>query len=105
MSEPLTRDVFEHVRDTEFSVSLDDGRSVELLIVEVTEKTPRGFPGEQFSVVFQGPHEPELDQRIYPMEHAELGHLDLFLVPIGAPDEGRLYEAFFNRMSKKGGMT
>jgi hypothetical protein len=44
---------------------------------------------EPFSLLFLGP--PELPQRIHRLEHAELGVLELFLVPIGP---GR-YEAIF----------
>jgi hypothetical protein len=36
-----------------------------------------------------------LPQRIYRLEHDELGALDLFLVPIGRDDSGVRYEAVF----------
>ena len=38
---------------------------------------------------------PALPQRIYRLEHAELGGLDLFLVPIGRDASGITYEAVF----------
>ena len=66
--------------------------SFEVELVEVNE-IPREPGGRApFSLVFQG-GDPELTlpQRIYRVEHAQLGALDIFLVPI-AP--GR-YEAVF----------
>lgn len=48
-----------------------------------------------FSIVFLGPNEPVLTQRIYPIEHDVMGHLDLFLVPIGPNADGMRYEAVF----------
>jgi len=48
-----------------------------------------------FSIVLRGPREPLLPQRIYEVEHEELGTLGLFLVPIGPDREGMRYEAVF----------
>ena len=65
--------------------------SFEVELVEANE-IPRGPGGRApFSLVFQGDPELALPQRIYRIEHAQLGALDIFLVPI-AP--GR-YEAVF----------
>jgi hypothetical protein len=65
--------------------------SFEVELVEVNE-IPREPGGRApFSIVFQGDAEPTLPQRIYRIEQAQLGALDIFLVPI-AP--GR-YEAVF----------
>ena len=100
MPELLTRAAFAPHQNTVFTVQLGEDEHVDMELVEVSERTPEGFDGEQFSLVFQGPHEPVLGQRIYPMKHAELGQLELFLVPIGEPPSGRLYEAFFNRLAK-----
>jgi hypothetical protein len=50
---------------------------------------------EQFSIVFNGPAEPVLPQRIYRFEHDALGSFDLFIVPIGADVSGMQYEAVF----------
>ena len=48
-----------------------------------------------FSLVFRGPAEPVLPQRIYRVEHEDLGALELFLVPIGRDAESVRYEAIF----------
>lgn len=49
-----------------------------------------------FSLFFRGPLRPLMPQRIYTLEHAELGRFDLFLVPIGPDGTGMRYEAVFN---------
>ena len=70
------------------------------LAVRLTEAKPVGSPAQEggrepFSLLFVGPPEPVLPQRIYRLEHAEMGALDLFLVPIGRGPEGTRYEAVF----------
>lgn len=45
--------------------------------------------------MFAGPLEPVLPQATYGLDHETLGHLDLFLVPIGAVSEGMRYHAAF----------
>jgi hypothetical protein len=45
--------------------------------------------------VFRGPGDVLLPQRIYRMEHEEIGVFDLFLVPIGPDEIGLRYEAIF----------
>jgi hypothetical protein len=54
-----------------------------------------GAARRQFSLMFRGGPSPPLPQRIYRVEHAELGRLDIFLVPVGPDAEGQRYEAVF----------
>ena len=82
--EALTAADFAPLRHQLFELAADHASQLEL--VEVT-----GAGGRPFSLVFRGPGEPLLPQRIYRVEHPALGALDLFLVPIGP---GR-YEAIF----------
>ena len=96
----FSRRLFEPHEGSTFELVSDDGNDVPVVLDEVSDKTPSGFEGEQFSLVFRGPHEPELDQRIYTLNHESLGSIELFLVPIGAPKRGRLYEAYFNLTSR-----
>lgn len=49
-----------------------------------------------FSLVFLGPGDPVLPQRIYRLGNATLGTLDIFLVPIGRDERGVRYEAVFS---------
>jgi hypothetical protein len=48
-----------------------------------------------FSLIFRGPTAPVLPQRIYRLESASLGTLEIFLVPIGPDAAGLRYEAIF----------
>jgi len=73
---------------------------VELELIELFDaSTPRQV---RFSLVFRGPHDPFLVQRIYKMEHDQLGSFDLFIVLIKREEDGLYYEAVFNRLLNKG---
>lgn len=50
---------------------------------------------QPFGLVFRGPAEPLLPQRIYRLDHPEVGGHEIFLVPIGRKPEGVEYEAIF----------
>jgi len=97
----LTFDLFEGRVGEEFVVSADDGPTIRTELAEATQSSAPGGPGPdgqqrlQFSLVFVGPPEPQLPQATYVVEHAELGRLDVFLVPIGRTPEGLRYEAVF----------
>jgi len=81
-----------------FRVPLVDG-SIVLTLAEVTDLARKDHAGPRrapFSLVFRGPLSPVLPQRIWPLEHAALGRLEIFLVPIGPDPEGMRYEAVFN---------
>jgi hypothetical protein len=48
-------------------------------------------------VVFVTVDTPVQPQQVQELEHDELGHLAIFLVPIGSDENGRMrYEAVFN---------
>jgi hypothetical protein len=49
----------------------------------------------QFSLLFRGPLDVAPEQGIYSLEHASLGSLEIFLVPIHPDAEGCLLEAVF----------
>jgi hypothetical protein len=49
-----------------------------------------------FSLVFVSDHPVMLRQQIYRMEHAMLGAMAIFLVPIGRDSRGFSYQATFN---------
>jgi Domain of unknown function (DUF6916) len=82
---------------TNFRLEGNDGA----LELTLTEATPGGIKDTRrgarapFSLTFRGPAQPVLPQRIYRLDHAALGGLDIFLVPIGADPEGVTYEAVF----------
>ena len=55
------------------------------------------WPGgrDPFSLIFVGPGEPMLPQAIYALTHADLGVLEIFVVPIAGDAEGVRYQAIF----------
>ena len=70
--------------------------SLELLRVDKRGAfDPEVHKRQAFSLIFRGPCEPVLPQRIYPLASETLGALELFLVPIGPDKEGMRYEAVF----------
>ena len=96
MDEKLTRASFEPHLNTTFRVVHDGPDTFDLALIEVADKTPDGFPGEQFSLLFKGPPEMMLLQQTCTLEHPEMGQVLLFLVPIAQKKDGYHYEALFN---------
>lgn len=98
MLETLTSDHFAPYLDETFFVHADTAAPIAL---QLTQITPLGaaaiLEAERcaFSLIFRGPRETVLPQRIYRLAHDRLGELDIFLVPIGANQEGIQYEALF----------
>ena len=81
-----------------FHVSFESESLPSVELIEVTElSSERGESGQRrpFSLVFRGPQTPILRQRIYEIEHQEMGALGLFLVPIGPDEKGMRYESVF----------
>ena len=98
----ITFDMFEGRVGEAFELSGADGPTIRTELVEAVEshragrrRTGRAAPRLQFSLVFRGPMEPLLPQAICGVDHDELGHLDLFLVPIGPDGTGMRYQAVF----------
>lgn len=74
---------------------LPDEFDLELVQVSDLRSSPQQV---NFSIIFQGPQERFMPQRIYRLEHNRLGELELFLVPIGQKGETIQYEAVFNTL-------
>lgn len=86
----------EHLR-TKFQAHTEDARTVELEMVSATDSGSNAQQ-EQFSIIFRGALDAFLDQRMYRLEHPQMGTLHLLLVPVKRDQEGFYYEACFNRM-------
>jgi hypothetical protein len=96
MLDKVTRDTFEPIKGDIFRLALDDNEHLPLELAAVLGTGLQGLASrEQFSLHFRGPSLPALPQRIYRIEHAQLGVLDLFLVPIRRDASGMTYEAVF----------
>jgi hypothetical protein len=49
-----------------------------------------------FSLIFRGPEQQVLPQRLYRFDLAEIGKFEIFLVPVGPDGQGFCYQALFN---------
>lgn len=80
-----------------FEVVNDPANVFNLTLTNVSEheKTERNHA---FSLLFHGPQTPFMPQATYRLQHAELGALEIFLVPVARDQDGFQYEAVFNQM-------
>jgi len=100
MLEKLTVESFAGEMGKIFRLTQADAPAIDLVLVEARGLSPQSRPPgagrAPFSLVFLGPRDPLLPQRIYPLENPSLGRLEIFLVAIAADAEGVKYEAVFN---------
>lgn len=100
MTDTLNSAAFEPHLRTSFHLATG---ATDPIVLELIEVQDASLPQvEQFSLMFQGPKAPCLAQGIHELEHAALGKLALFLVPVG-PDPARTglcYQAIFNRLKR-----
>jgi hypothetical protein len=80
---------------------IEDADRLELVLLEARTVEP-GAPASApdgsrnpFRLLFRGPHEPVLPQRIYRLEHDPIGQLEIFIVPVTRDRDGVHYEAIF----------
>jgi uncharacterized protein DUF6916 len=93
----LTAESFREHLGSRFRVHVDDVGSMDVELVDVALHEPHAGPRSQpFSLLFRGHLKSYLPQAIYRLEHATLGTLELFLVPVGPDERGMRYEAIFN---------
>ena len=110
MLDRMTKDAFsEHVGET-FRLRLESSDTIDLELVEVTALPEQSFQPKSwgraseikirhdpFSMVFRGPKDCLLEQKMYTLEHGMMGTLNgLFLVPIDEDERGFYYEVIFN---------
>ncbi len=78
-----------------FRIEVDDSQSFEVELTEARELLSGTENRTPFSIVFRGPEDLALEQRIYSVHSGALGKLELFLVSVGPDKQGMLYEAVF----------
>lgn len=92
--------------NTAFLVHPEGGFPVKLQLVEVRSFAQSGAAfvpaedgaNEKFAVLFRGTRNTALEQNTYTFEHRHIGTFEMFIVPVGYPDESQCYyEAVFNR--------
>jgi uncharacterized protein DUF6916 len=91
----LTAADFVPLHGESFRVRSEDAPPFEVELIDVSEGARGSGTRAQFSLVFRGGPNPPLPQRIYRVEHDQLGALDIFLVPLGPDAVGQRYEAVF----------
>jgi hypothetical protein len=85
-----------HVNST-FAVKLGES-TLDMTLTGASKRPVRPFPGmmrEPFSLYFTSASQVVLPQRIYPFSHADMGKLEIFIVPIAREPQGIVYEAVF----------
>ena len=100
--EEMSHETFLPRLHQEFSLETSEAGTLSLCLTEVKA---HGVPPPNvgytvkrrpFSLLFLGPCDPVLPQRIYPMSHPVLGAFELFIVPVGRDERGVRYEAVFS---------
>ncbi len=99
LSKELSKAAFNKHINTKFRIL--DKESPTVIEAELVEVEAHGSSEniQQFSLLFKGPKEPLLPQKIYSIEHGGMGDFDLFIVPIAADETSASYEAVFSRLS------
>lgn len=91
-------DHFAPLQGQHFALSLGEAEEplLNAVLVQAQALHQPVFHGRQpFSLLFTGPPEPVLPQRIYRLAHAQLPPLDVFLVPLAASATQVHYQAVF----------
>ena len=108
-TDQLKLETFSPWLKSKFRVALDSANFLEVELASANALTHPGQPQaavgslqESFSLVFHGPDNRFLPQRIYPFEHDQIGRFELFIVPIGQKPGFIEYQAIFNRLIKPG---
>ncbi len=99
MLETLQKSDFTGHLHQHFSVLLAGGDTLDLELVEVTAwgAAPSDKRRQPFSLIFRHDRtDAYLPQGIHTLHHAEMGWLELFLVPLGPAPDGMRYEAIFS---------
>lgn len=98
MTDLLTHEAFEPHRGTEFGISLQ-GHSDRLTLtdVQVLAESP-GYQRRPFNLIFKGMrNDAVFDGQVYPLEHAEMGTVEIFVAPLARNQDGTFqYQATFN---------
>lgn len=84
---------------SKFNVNAGNGSVIPLELIEVTESDPSPKI-ELFTLQFQGPLRPRLNQQIHRLEHEALGACEIFLTAIAEQDNSTIYESVFHRFRK-----
>ena len=100
MLDQVTHATFAAVLGSAFRLETTPGQVVSATLFEARElvdnRPASAAVRQPFSLLFRLPPGVRLPQRIYALEHDQLGRLDIFLVPVRQEAEGLVLEAIFN---------
>lgn len=97
----LSADDFAGKIGNRFLMRIHETMSADLELARVDlwgppDAAQRGGRRRPFTLLFKGPIELRVPQRIYQLEHPELGALEMFLVPLQPDSAGTKFEAVFS---------
>lgn len=98
MLDTLTLATFQPLVGQPFAVFVDDERYMPAHLVAAHPLATDGDSRRKrtpFTLVFRGPSDGRLPQRMYRVRSDAIEVVELFLVPIGPDEHGMLYEAIF----------
>ena len=97
MLETLEASAFETLLDEDFVLRHPAVAEARVRLVELRRLAEQAGPSGRipFSLLFVGLDPAEPFQALYELEHASIGTLTLFLVPVGRDQRGLLLEAVF----------
>lgn len=98
--ETITLDDFRAHLGESFSLSTPSGQTITAQLAEVNDlgsnRPHDARLRHSFSLMFYAPATQRLSQGIYPLQHPQLGSLELFVVPVGLDARGLQLQVIFN---------
>lgn len=91
-----TADLFAPLVGERFQVATEESGEVAAEFVLSELEGPKEGRQRPFSLFFRGPKDVAFPQMTLFLRHPKLGSIGLFLVPVGADENGRDYQAVFN---------
>ena len=89
---------FAGAANQQFEISMGEA-AMSVTLIEVKPLPQQPYPGmmrEPFSLLFKSASPIILPQKMYRMQNATVGALDLFLVPVAQDGGAIVYQAVFN---------
>ncbi len=103
MPQRLTCRLFADRLGERFRIVVDADNALDVELIEAVELPSHADENDEdsirrdpFSLLFLGPKESYLPQRMYLLEHPRIEPFQAFVVPIGPNKKGMRYEVIFN---------
>ena len=98
MLDQLSEQSFVPYLNQTFQLQIETSEVLDLELIEVSGLACSDAEAKRkpFALILRGSKEQVLEQGTFRLQHAAMGGLDLFMVPIGPDDQGMRYEVVFN---------